>query len=97
MTRLERKKKLLMVCIKQGERKYEQCLFRLANIKYDDSAVEFCAGFHSYELLIALCEEILEEDAISLRQWMVQSRRLTFMLKDNVGANINFPCLSSFF
>lgn len=55
--------------LSEAQNKLERSLFRLENIKNDDSLVKFYTGFADYEILMAFYEEILESDASVMRQW----------------------------
>lgn len=55
--------------LSEAQNKLERSLFRLENIKNDDSLVKFYTGFADYGMLMAFYEEILESDASVMRQW----------------------------
>lgn len=46
--------------LSEAQNKLERSLFRLENIKNDDSLVKFYTGFADYGMLMAFYEEILE-------------------------------------
>lgn len=59
----------LKLKLSEAQNKLERSLFRLENIKNDDSLVKFYTGFADYGTLMAFYEEILVSDASVMRQW----------------------------
>ena len=53
----------------EAERKLSQSLLRLENIRHEKHLMKFYTGFSGYEVLMAFYEEILESDALVMRQW----------------------------
>ena len=73
--------------------KYENSLFRLANIKHDDEEVKFYTGFSNYDTLFYFFKNILESDAMVMRQWSGRQSKESYKVVEAA----NFLCLSSFF
>lgn len=72
------------------EKELNDSLFRIRNLKHDDSLVKFYTGLPCYSTLSAFFEEILKHDASLMRQW--SGRRSTNDYDDiKVGASCNLP------
>ena len=82
--------------LSEAENKLERSLFRLENIKNDDSLVKFYTGFTDYGTLIAFYEEILESDASVMRQWSGQRSECDYD-EMKVGAACKLSLLEQLF
>lgn len=56
----------------EAKKKLSQSLLNLENIRHDKHLMKFYTGFSDYEVLMAFYEEILESDALVMRQWSGQ-------------------------
>ena len=72
-----------------------KCLFSLENIKDNDTMI-FYTGFTDYETLLAFYEEVLEDDAMVMRQWSGQ-RSEPHYDDIKVGPSCKLPLLEQFF
>ena len=78
------------------ENKLSRSLFRLENIKCNNSLVHFYTGLSDYETLMAFYEELLEPDAKVMRQW--SGCRSECSYEDiKVGKMHKLPLLEQFF
>ena len=53
----------------EAEKRLSQNLLRLENIRHEKHLMKFYTGFSDYKVLMAFYEEILESDALVMRQW----------------------------
>ena len=75
--------------------KYENSLFRLANVKHNDDDVKFYTGFPDYDTLFYFYKNILESDALMMRQWNgKQSKEVYTEIKS--GRSCKLPLLEQF-
>lgn len=82
--------------LQEAESKLSRCLFRLENIKDNDTMIKFYTGFSDYETLLAFYQEVLEADALVMRQW--SGRRSESHYDDlKVGPSCKLPLLEQFF
>ena len=82
--------------LQERECKLSRCLFRLENIRDNDTMIKFYTGFCDYETLLAFYEEVLEADAMVMRQWC--GRRSESDYDDiKVGPSCKLPLLEQFF
>ena len=78
------------------ENKLSRSLFRLENIKCNNSLVHFYTGLSDYETLMAFYEELLEPDAKVMQQW--SGCRSECSYEDvKVGKMHKLPLLEQFF
>ena len=59
----------LKVQLAEAESKLSRSLLRLENVRHNQVLLKFYTGFSSYDTLEAFYEELLEEDALLMRQW----------------------------
>ena len=82
--------------LQEAESKLSRCLFRLENIKDNDTMIKFYTGFSDYETLMAFYQEVLEADAMVMRQW--SGRRSESHYDDvKVGPSYKLPLQEQFF
>ena len=78
------------------ENKLSRALFRLENIKDDNNLIKFYTGFTDYKILMAFYNEVLESDALFMRQWSGQRSKCEY--EDvKVGPSYKFPLKEQFF
>lgn len=82
--------------LSEAQNKLEKSLFRLENIKTDDSLVKFYTGFSDYGTLMAFYEEILEADASVMRQWRGQRSECDYD-ETKVGSASKLSLIEQFF
>ena len=59
----------LKIQLAEAERKLSRSLLKLENIRHEQHLKKFYTGFSCYETLMAFYEEMLEADALLMRQW----------------------------
>jgi len=59
----------LKIQLAEAESKLSRSLLRLYNIRHDKGLLKFYTGFSNYDTLLAFYEEVLEPDAVLMRQW----------------------------
>lgn len=82
--------------LEETENKLSRALFRLENIKDDNNLMKFYTGFTDYTMLMAFYNEVLESDAMFMRQW--SGRRSKSEYDDvKVGKSCKLPLKEQFF
>ena len=79
-----------------SENMLKKSLFRMENIKGNDTLVKFYTGFNDYETLVAFYEEILESDAKVMRQWSGHRSECDYS-DVKVGRTFKLPLQEQFF
>ena len=93
---LQAKVEALSLQVTELQAKYENSLFRLANIKHDDEEVKFYTGFSNYDTLFYFFKNILELDAMVMRQWSGRQSKESYT-EIKSGRSCKLPLLEQFF
>ncbi|XP_065886077.1 uncharacterized protein [Dysidea avara] len=96
MESLQARVAALSLQVTELQAKYEKSLFRLANIKHDDDEVKFYTGFPDYDTLFYFYKNILESDAVAMRQWNGRQSKETYT-EIKSGRSCKLPLLEQFF
>ena len=96
MESLQAKVVALSLQVTELQAKYEKSLFRRANIKHDDDEVKFYTGFPDYDILFYFYKNILESDAMVMRQWSGRQSKETYT-EIKSGRSCKLPLLEQFF
>ena len=82
--------------IERTENKLSRALFRLENIKDDNNFIKFYTGFTDYMTLMVFYNEVLESNALFMRQWSGQRSKCEY--EDvKVGPSCKLPLKEQFF
>ena len=82
--------------LKEIENMLSRTLFRLENIKDDNNLIKFYTGFSDYVMLMAFYNEVLECDALFMRQWSGQRSKCEYD-DVKVGPSYKLPLKEQFF
>ena len=93
---LKRKTKKLQCSLAESRREIQRSLFRLENIKDDDEMVKFHTGIPDQVTLMAFYEEILEDDAKSMRLWTGKNSK-NFYTDSKTDRHSKLPLTEQFF
>lgn len=96
ITDLQKENAELKSQLKETENQLRRSLFRLENIKDDSSLVKFYTGFSDYGMLMVFYDEVLESDALFMRQWSGQRSRCEYE-EVKVGPAHKLPLKEQFF
>ena len=93
---LKRKVKELQCSLAELRRELQRSLFRFENIKDDDEMVKFYTGIPDQVTLMAFYEEILEDDAKSMRLWTGKNSK-NICTDSKTGRHSKLPLIEQFF
>ena len=96
MESLQAKVAALSLQVSELQARYENSLFRLANIKHNDDNVKFYTGFPDYDTLFYFYKQVLESDAMVMRQWNGRHSKETYT-EIKSGRSCKLPLLEQFF
>ena len=97
MESLQAKVAALSLQVSELQARYENSLFWLANIKHNDDDVKFYTGFPDYDTLFYFYKQVLESDAMVMRQWNSRHSKETYTeIKSGRSCKLPLLYLSNF-
>ncbi|XP_065888295.1 uncharacterized protein [Dysidea avara] len=93
---LKKKIEELQCSLAELKSELQRSLFRFENIKDDDEMVKFYTGIPDQATLMAFYEEILEDDAKSMRLWIGKNSKDCYA-DSKTGRHPKLPLLEQFF